>query len=103
MLSHNDSGPIQGALESLMRFPPTITKGSVYAIIEVENLDDDSRVKYFLLPAGGGNTYEVDGGEITILTVGVPMARALIGTAAGDEVEVKIQGTTKRFVVVSVT
>ena len=91
------------ALKSFMRSPPTVTKGSGYATIEVENLDDGSRVKYFLLPAGGGNTYEIDGEEITILTVRAPMARVLIGTVAGDEVEVKIQGTTKRFVVVSVT
>ena len=91
------------ALKSFMRSPPTVTKGSGYATIEVENLDDGSRVKYFLLPAGGGNTYEVDGEEITVLNVGAPLARAFIGSVAGDEIEVKIQEATRRFSVVSVT
>lgn len=90
-------------LKSLMDHPPTVTKGSIFAIIEIENLDDGSRVKYFLLPAGGGDAYEVDGEKIIILTIGAPMARVLIGVVAGDEVEIKIQEMTKRFVVVSVT
>lgn len=91
------------ALRSLRGYSVPITKGSGYAIMEVENHDDGARTKYFLLPAGGGNTYEVGGERITILSVGAPMARALIGAVAGDEVEVKIQGTTRRFSVVSVT
>ncbi len=92
-----------GALKHLMDHPPTVTKGSSYAVIEAENLNDGSMAKYFLLPAGGGDTYEVDGEKITVLTMGAPMARALIGAVAGDEVEVKIQETTRRFNVVSVT
>ncbi|MBI3335465.1 MAG: GreA/GreB family elongation factor [Candidatus Portnoybacteria bacterium] len=91
------------ALKHLVDHPPTITKGSGYAIVEVENLDDGSRAKYFLLPAGGGNTYEVEGEEITILSIGAPLARTFIGSVAGDEVEVKIQGATRRFSVISVT
>lgn len=92
-----------GALKRLMDHPPAITKGSVYAIIEVKNLGDESRTKYFLLPAGGGNTYEVEGGQITILNIGAPMARALLGVVAGDEVEVRIQEKTRQLNVVSVT
>ena len=91
-----------GILKSLMDRPPAVTKGSIFAIIEVENLDDGLRAKYFLLPTGGGDTYEVDGEKIIVLTIGAPMAHALIGAVAGDKVEVKIQGTTKRFIVVSV-
>ena len=92
-----------GMLKHLMDHPPTISKGSNFAIIEVANLDNGSKAKYFLLPAGGGDTYEVDGEKVTALTMGAPMARVLIGTIAGDEVEMKIQGTTKRLVVISVT
>ncbi|MFA5813872.1 MAG: GreA/GreB family elongation factor [Patescibacteria group bacterium] len=96
----------QRALDALKHFvdrPPTITKISGHAIVEVENLDDGSMAKYFLLPAGGGDTYEVDGEKITVLNMGAPMARAFIGAVAGDEVEVKIQEATRRFSVVSVT
>jgi transcription elongation GreA/GreB family factor len=90
-------------LKRLMDYPPTITKGSGYAIVEVKNLDDGSMTKYFLLPAGGGDTYEVDGEGITVLNMGAPMARAFINAVAGDEVEIKIQETTRRFSIVSVT
>lgn len=92
-----------GALRYLVKHPPNITKGSGYAIIEAENLEDGSISKYFLLSAGGGNTYEVEGEEITVLNVDAPIARVFIGTIAGDEVEIKIQGTTRRFSVVSVS
>ena len=92
-----------GALKRLMDHPPTITTGSGYAIVEVKNLDDGSMAKYFLLPAGGGDTYEVDGEKIVVLNMGAPLALAFIGTVTGDEVEIKIQGTTRRFSVVSVT
>lgn len=91
------------ALKRLMDHPPTITMGSGYAIVEVKNLDDGSMAKYFLLPAGGGDTYEVDGEEIVVLNMGAPLALAFIGAVAGDEVKVKIQEMTKRFIVVSVT
>ena len=51
-------GKILSELKSLRDYPPAVTNGSVYAIVEVESLEDGSRVKYFLLPAGGGNTYK---------------------------------------------
>lgn len=91
-----------GSLKSLKDCPPTVTRGSVYAIIEVENLDDGSEARYFLLPAGGGNTYETDGKKITVLNIGAPFARAFFGARAGDDVEFRIQGTTRRFNIVSV-
>lgn len=95
-------GKTLGALKSVRDFPPIVTKGSCYAIIEVKNLADGSKTKYFLLPAGGGDTCEVNGEKIIALNVSTPMARALIGVVAGDEVEIEIQKTTKRFSIVSV-
>lgn len=90
-------------LESIRNYPLPITKVSGYAIITVESCDDGSRAKYFLLPAGGGNEYDVEGEKITILSVGAPLARAFIDAVVGDEVEVKIQGMMKRFRVVLIT
>lgn len=98
-----DLGKVLGMLRSLKNNSPTVTRGSGYAIIEAKNLDDGSRVKYFLLPAGGGNIYEVAGEKISVLNVAAPLARAFIGTIAGDEVEVEIQGKRKRFNVISIT
>lgn len=97
---------IQRALAVLKPFadrPPTITKGSNFALIEVENLSDGSRAKYFLLPAGGGDIYEVDGERVIVLTAAAPIAHALIGVVSGDEVEVKVHETTRQFRVFSVS
>jgi transcription elongation GreA/GreB family factor len=92
-----------GALKSIRNYSPTITKGSGYAIIEAEKLEDGSRVKYFLLPAGGGNTYEVGDEKIIVLNVGAPMARAFMGAVADDEVKIELQGTMRIFRVISVS
>ena len=92
-----------GALKRLIGHSSAIIKGSVYAIVEVKNLGNNSVEKYFLLPAGGGNVYETEGEKITILNMSAPMARAFFGAVAGDEIEVKIQGITRRFDVVSVS
>lgn len=60
-------------LKSLRDNPPRgITQGCLYAIVEAEDLEDGSTAKYFLLPAGGGNTYEIDGEKITALNVMAP-------------------------------
>ncbi|MFH1200724.1 MAG: GreA/GreB family elongation factor [bacterium] len=91
------------SLKRLMNYSPVITKGSVYAIIEAKNLGDNSCAKYFLLPAGGGNTYDMEGEFITVINISAPLARAFIGVVVGDEVEVKIQETTKQFNIVSIT
>ena len=95
-------GKTLGALKSIRDYPPTITKVYGYALVEVENLENGSISKYFLLPSGGGNIYEVEGEEISVLSVGAPMARAFMGAVPGDEVEIKIKETTKRFIIVSV-
>ncbi len=81
--------------------PPNITRCSIYSIIEIENSDDGSRFKYFLLPVGGGNTYEINGEKIVILSIGTPLAQTLIGSVLGDEIEIRIQGSLKQFGVIS--
>ncbi len=90
-------------LRYIRRDSSIINKGSIRAIVEVQNLSDNSRAKYFLLPIGGGNIYEVKKEIITVLSVGAPLARAFIGAVAGDEIEVKIQDKTKIFNVISIT
>jgi hypothetical protein len=89
-------------LKALKNDPPKIVKCSSYALIEVESCHDNKKTKYFLLPAGGGNTYEVGGEVITVLTLGSPIARALIGKVEGDIVEIRIQDAVKELLVLSV-
>lgn len=96
--------PLLAALNSLrMNTLPTTNKVAGCAIVEIEDLNDGTKAKYFLLPAGGGESYEVGGEKYVILTPRAPLARAIMGKVAGDEVEMTIQGTTRKFLVVSVT
>lgn len=92
-----------GTLKFIKDHLPTITKCTSYAIVEAKDLDNGLIVKYFLLPTGGGDIYEVNGEKITVINVDAPMAHAFIGAIVNDETEVKNQDTTRRFVVVSIT
>lgn len=94
---------ILNALMSLKDYPPTIIKGGVCAIVEIENSDDGSRVKYFLLPTGGGGVYQTEEGPVVVINIGTQIAQALTGVIEGDEVEITMKETTKNFFVVSVT
>lgn len=89
-------------LKFIRDHPPIVVKGTRYAMVEVENLSDRSRSKYFLLPGGGGKAYEIDGETITILNIGAPLASKFIGSVAGDEVEIKVKSIMRRFIIISI-
>lgn len=91
------------ALKSMQMRLAAKNKVSGGAIVEVEDVNAGVKTKYFLLPAGGGETYEVNGEQYSILTIQAPLARVLFGKAEGDEAEITIQGTTKHLLVVSVS
>ena len=93
---------VLSAFRNLKMNPPAIRKGSIYSIIELKDCDSGEEKKYFLLPAGGGMVYRVEGEEIAVLTVGSPLALALIGATPGSLVEAPAEGTTKSFAVISV-
>jgi len=91
------------ALKSMQTRLAANSKVSGGAIVEIEDIDTSMKTKYFLLPAGGGNAYEVNGERYSTLTIQAPLARALFGKNEGDEAEITIQGTTKRLLIVSVS
>ena len=95
--------PLLAILKSMRMRVPANSRISGGAIVEVEDADTGVRSKYFILPAGGGNTYEVDGEKYSTLTLQAPLARTLFGKTEGDEAEIKIQGTTKHLLIVSVS
>jgi len=95
--------PLLAILKSMRMRVPAISKISGGAIVEVEDTDTGTRAKYFILPAGGGNAYEVDGERYSTLTLQAPLARALFGKTEGDEAEITIQGTTMHLLVVSIS
>lgn len=91
------------ALKSMQMRLTANSEVSGGAIVEVEDVDTSAKTKYFLLPAGGGNMYEVSGEQYSILTIQAPLARALFGKAEGDEAEITIQGATKHLLIVFVS
>jgi transcription elongation factor GreA len=66
------------------------------ATVEIENLDDGSKVVYQLV---GEDEADIKQGRIAITS---PIARALIGKNVGDEVDVTAPGGTRSFEVVKV-
>lgn len=92
-----------GPLNSFKNSMAPVSRVCGGAIVEVEDLDNSTRTKYFLLPAGGGEVYEVNGEKYFVLTIRAPLARSLFGKTEGDEAEITIQGTTKHLLIVSVS
>lgn len=66
------------------------------ATVEIENLDDGSKVLYQLV---GEDEADIKAGRIAITS---PIARALIGKSVGDEVDVTAPGGVRRFEIVKV-
>jgi transcription elongation GreA/GreB family factor len=91
------------ALKSLRMQVTANSKVSGGAIVEVEDTNTGVKTKYFLLPAGGGSVYEVNGEYYSTLTIQAPLARSLFGKTEGDEAEITIHGTTKHLFIVSVS
>lgn len=56
---------------------------------ETEGSDDAVSV-YFLVPAAGGETVELDGKTIRTVTPASPIGAALMGQLAGDEIELEL-------------
>ncbi len=95
--------PLLAALKSMRMQISANSMVSGGAIVEIEDIDAGVKTKYFILPAGGGKTYEVDGEQYSTLTLQAPLARALFGKTEGDEAEITIQGTTKHLLIVFVS
>jgi len=95
--------PLLAALKSMRIQITANSKVAGGAIVEVEDIDTSTKTKYFLLPAGGGYAYKVNGEQYSTLTIQAPLARSLFGKTEGDEVEITIQGTTKHLLIVSVS
>ncbi len=81
----------------------TLTTASVYALVEVEDHDNNSTTIYFFLPVGGGESYEVNGKVVEVISAGSPVGRAFFGKKVGDEVVVKLPTATKHFSIISIT
>ena len=77
---------------------------SPIAVSALVGLDDGERTSfYFLSPAGGGLTLDVDGVPVRVLTPQAPLGRALLGQTLGSDVEVRTPQGLRQYSVASVS
>ena len=82
----------------------TFGEDSPIAVSALVGLDDGERAAYyFLSPAGGGLTLDVDGVAVRVLTPHAPLGRALIGQTLGSDVEVRTPQGLRQYSVASVS
>lgn len=76
---------------------------SPIAVSALVGLDDGERIGfYFVSPAGGGLTLDVDGTVVRVLTPQAPLGRALLGQQLGNDIEVKTPQGLRQYTVASV-
>jgi transcription elongation GreA/GreB family factor len=59
--------------------------------------DDDGTRCLFYAPHGGGNEFEVDGVQVTVVTPVSALGRALLGREVGDEIELRVRGQQRFY------
>lgn len=73
---------------------------SASALVELD-LDGASHW-YFLAPQGGGVRVRVGGVDVQVVTPPSALGRELLGKSVGDVIEVRVQGATRSYEIVSV-
>lgn len=81
---------------ALRTFTPT-SPIAMSALVEVD--EDDKTKRFFIAPAGGGTM--LDG--VQVVTPSSPLGRALLGKRVDDEVELQLTGTSRSFVITSLS
>jgi transcription elongation GreA/GreB family factor len=71
------------------------------ALIRLRSSDGEARVILFG-SAAGGETIQVDGEEITIVTAQSPLGQAVLGKTVGDTFKIKIGRVAQTLTVMSV-
>ncbi len=70
------------------------------ALVVVEQ--GQKRTTYFLVPAAGGRRIATDRGEVLTLTTTSPLGEALLGSEAGDDIELQTPQGLRKTRIVSV-
>jgi transcription elongation GreA/GreB family factor len=70
---------------------------AISAVVSVD--EDGSEHGFFLVPHGGGSVLS---GGIQVITPSSPLGRALLGRRIDDEIEVKLPGKTRVFVITAI-
>lgn len=101
-------------LDMLIQFAtggvPNFPRGAKVALgamidVSIEGDDGPEERTLFLLPVGAGTELTGPGGDGFISVIGPdsPVGRALIGTTAGDEIEVVVAGREREWSVIDVS
>lgn len=72
------------------------------ALVEVL-IDESTRRHFFIAPVGGGETLQIAGQEIRVITPASPVGRALVDRQADDELELKLGGRQRLYEILSVS
>jgi transcription elongation GreA/GreB family factor len=70
---------------------------AISALVVVD--EDGDAHRYWLAPHGGGATLA---GDVSVVTLGSPLGRALLGKHAGDEIELPLAGKRRVFEITSI-
>jgi len=57
----------------------------------------------FLAPYGGGTELVVDGIEVLVITPQSPLGALVLGRNVGDEIEQRVRGTLREYVIAAIT
>jgi transcription elongation GreA/GreB family factor len=74
---------------------------AVSALVTLEDTTGKTSV-VFLVPAGGGQKFTVEGQEIQVLSIDAPLGRALLGVAVDEDVEISIAGSRRTYSVLAI-
>ncbi len=89
----------------VLRFMPLRTFGAedpLGAGALIALCGDDGERCLFLAPHGGGTEVQVDGVDVLVVTPSSAMGRAVLGRAAGDDIDVRVRGVGRTYSIVAV-
>lgn len=88
-----------------LRFMPLLSFGKTDAIAASALLalaSDESTRCLFLAPYGGGTELDVDGVAVLVITPQSSLGQLVLGRFVGDDMEQRIRGTVREFVITEV-
>lgn len=102
-LAHGQSrriAEIEASIERFSRVAETVAstkKVSGPSLVELEDANGETRW-FFVGPAGGGLSVEVEGTKVRVLTPGSPLGKALVGAEIDDEIVVVSTGASYELI-----
>lgn len=71
-------------------------------IVTLKTYETGECVSYFIVPAGGGYTFEVDKEKFTTLNTASPLSRSLILKGEGDETSIITESVERKVIITKI-